>query len=228
MPSMRPRTIPGAWQGSRVRLARLGVQAGRPCSRSRGVTRWSGKRRRPTHRQPWWWAPPHRELANLPVTQQRPRRTGEERGPLTITKNPSDDQADNTTACEGTADGWELCTPDDLLMLTVVHPAVGVCVVTVDGELDTLSAPLLDACVGDQLTASPTHLILDLQPVCFLGSKGLSSLLSARELAQTTGTQLHLAGLVNRVVARPLQVTQLLEQFDTYPTLTDALAARTD
>ncbi len=83
-----------------------------------------------------------------------------------------------------------------------------------------LSAP-------DQLlAAAPAHLILDLQPVSFLGSSGLSCLLHARELSeQTTGTQLHLAGLVARVVARPLQVTGLAARFDTYPTLTEALAA---
>ena len=108
------------------------------------------------------------------------------------------------------------------------HPAAGVCVVTVEGELDTLSVPLFDARVGEQVAAAPPHLILDLQPVRFLASTGLTSLLRARELAETTGTQLHLAGLVTRVVARALQVTELLEYFDTYPTLADALAALTD
>jgi len=53
-------------------------------------------------------------------------------------------------------------------------------------------------------------------------------LLRARELAQITATQVHLAGLVNRVVARPSQITELLERFDTYPTLTDARAAVAD
>ena len=95
---------------------------------------------------------------------------------------------------------------------------------TADGELDTLSAPLLDACIREQLAVAHTHLILDLQPVRFLGSAGLTSLLCARELAQTTGTQLHLAGMVTRVVARSLQVIELVELFDTYPTVTDALA----
>ncbi|HWR49268.1 MAG TPA: STAS domain-containing protein [Pseudonocardiaceae bacterium] len=114
---------------------------------------------------------------------------------------------------------------DQLLRLTVAHPTVGTCVVTVDGELDMLTAPLLDTCIRHQLAAVPKHLILDLQPVRFLGSTGLSCLLNARELArQTTGTQLHLAGLANRLVERSLQVTELLGLFETYPTLTDALA----
>jgi hypothetical protein len=64
--------------------------------------------------------------------------------------------------------------------------------------------------------------------VRFLASTGLASLLRAHELAETTGTQLHLAGLVTRVVARALQVTDLLECFDTYFTLTDALPVLTN
>ena len=155
-------------------------------------------------------------------------RMGEERGPLTIPKESFDDHADYPPAGSGPANGGEWDTREDLLGLTVQHPAAGVCVVTVDGELDSLSVPLFDACVAEQLAAAPTHLILDLQPVRFLASTGLTSLLRAQELAETTGTQLHLAGLVTRVVARALQVTELLECFDTYPTLTDALAVVTD
>jgi anti-anti-sigma factor len=66
---------------------------------------------------------------------------------------------------------------------------------------------------------------MDLQGVSFLDSKGLNCLLQARETTQTTNTQLPLAGLVTRAVARPLQVSQLLELFTTYPTITQALAA---
>lgn len=121
------------------------------------------------------------------------------------------------------------CTSAELLGLTVQHPAIGVCVVAVEGEVDTLTAPLLDACLREQLAGVPTHLIVDLQPVRFLGSAGLNCLLQARELAQqTTEVHLHLAGLVTRVVARPLEVTGLLERFDTYPSVTDALTALTD
>ena len=147
---------------------------------------------------------------------------------MTIPTDSFDDHADHTTATDATADTGEWGDREDLLGLTVHHPAAGVCVVTVNGELDTLSVPLLDACVNEQLAAAPAHLVLDLQPVRFLASTGLTSLLRARELAETTGTELHLAGLVTRVVARALHITELLECFDTYPTLTDALAVLTD
>ncbi len=136
-------------------------------------------------------------------------------------------------ACDGrgdppAADDPASCTSDPLLGLTVQHPAVGVCVVAVDGELDMVTAPLLEACLRDQLATDPTHLIVDLQPVRFMASNGLNCLLHAHEVAQTTGAQLHLAGLVTRAVARPLQITQLSGLFSTYPTLSHALTALTD
>jgi anti-sigma B factor antagonist len=136
--------------------------------------------------------------------------------------------ADSAVPAGGSADGVALRIAAQRLGLSMQHPALGVCVVVVDGELDMLTAPLLDACVGQQLATAPTNLILDLEAVRFLGASGLSCLLQARELAQqTTGVQLHLAGVVTRAVARLLEVTGLLEQFDTYPRLTDALTALT-
>ena len=124
------------------------------------------------------------------------------------------------------ADGLLPYTPTQRLELTVAHPGQGVCVVTVNGELDLLTAPLLDACVREQLAACPLHLVLNLQPVRFLSARGLTCLQQARDLTQQTpGSQLHLTGLVTRVVARPLEITGLLELFDTYPTLAHALVA---
>jgi anti-anti-sigma factor len=103
-----------------------------------------------------------------------------------------------------------------------------VCVVVVDGEVDMLTAPQLEACAREQLTAAPIHLILDLEPVRFMGSSGLSCLLRVRELTQQTGrVHLHLAGLATRAVAHPLKVLGLREYFHTYPHLTDALTSLT-
>lgn len=113
--------------------------------------------------------------------------------------------------------------------LSVRHfPAVSVCVVVVEGELDLLTAPLLERGVREQLLAAPAHLILDLEPVRFLGSSGLSCLLRIRELAQATGSQLHLAGLVTPAVARPVENTGLLGVFSTSPTLIHAVIELSD
>lgn len=153
---------------------------------------------------------------------------GERADPPAADDHTTDLSDTAASAVDGPADDSALCMPDPLLGLTVQHPADGVCVVAVDGELDMATAPLLEACLREQLAAGPTHLLLDLQPVRFMGSHGLNCLLQTYELAQTTGAQLHLAGLVTRAVARPLEVTQLLELFNTYPTLTHALAALAD
>jgi anti-sigma B factor antagonist len=146
------------------------------------------------------------------------------------TKDALGGQDDLPAADDHTADqsGTAASASEPLLGLTVQHPALGVCVVTVDGELDMVTAPLLEALLREQLTADPTHLIVDLQRVRFMASNGLNCLINIHELAQTAGAQLHLAGLVTRAVARPLQVTQLLELFNTYPTLSHALTALTD
>jgi anti-sigma B factor antagonist len=127
-----------------------------------------------------------------------------------------------------TAEDSPLNAGSALLKLTVERPAIEVCVVTVDGELDMLTAPALEACLREQLSTNPSHLVVDLQQVSFLDSQGLNCLLLAREATQTTNTQLHLAGLVTRAVARPLQVSQLLEHFTTHPTITQALAGLLD
>jgi anti-sigma B factor antagonist len=110
------------------------------------------------------------------------------------------------------------------LTLTVHHPRPGICVLTVEGELDMLTTPRLHACAQGQLATVPAHLILDLQSVRFMGSHGLHCLLQIRDLVSQTSTLLHLAGLITRTVARPLEVTELITYFNTYPTLTDTLA----
>jgi anti-sigma B factor antagonist len=123
------------------------------------------------------------------------------------------------------ADRWVSDLPAWLLQLTVQHyPAVGICVVVVNGELDTLTAPLLEEHVRSQLLAAPAHLVLDLEPVRFLGAGGLSCLLRVRELTRrTAGSQLHLAGLITRPVSRALHINGLRELFDTHPTLIHAV-----
>ncbi|MDQ2708472.1 MAG: STAS domain-containing protein [Actinomycetota bacterium] len=103
------------------------------------------------------------------------------------------------------------------------HPSADICVVAVDGEIDLLSAPLLDVALGEQLAGAPPHLIVDLQRVRFISARAMSSLLDARDLARRGGSTLHLSGLANRTVARPLQLCNLLGLFDAHPTLADAL-----
>lgn len=157
------------------------------------------------------------------VTTQDP--PSEHPHPPGADNDPTSQPGTAASAAGPTPEGSALNAASELLGLTVERPALGVCLVTVDGELDMFTAPLLEACLGEQLCTNPSHLIVDLQPVSFLGSSGLNCLLQVRESAQNTATQLHLAGLVTRAVARPLQVSQLLELFRTHSTVTQALTA---
>ncbi len=111
----------------------------------------------------------------------------------------------------------------DLFGVSSYHPSADICVVAVDGEIDLLSAPLLDVALCEQLAGAPPHLIVDLQRVRFISARALSSLLDARDLARRGGSILHLSGLANRTVARPLQLCDLLGLFDAHPTLAHAL-----
>lgn len=129
---------------------------------------------------------------------------------------------------DGRAEDFPFDAATELLGLSLRCPASGVCVVTVEGELDMLTAPMLARCLQEQLSSDLSHLVLDLQRVSFLDSKGLNCLVQAQQATQLTGTQLHLAGLITRAVGRPLQVSQLLELFTTYPTAAEALATLLD
>lgn len=91
----------------------------------------------------------------------------------------------STAASTGdTTEDSRLDAGSELLGLTVERPAIGVYVVTVTGELDMLTAPVLKACLDEQLATDPSHLVLDLQQVSFLDSKGLNCLLFAREATE--------------------------------------------
>ncbi len=136
----------------------------------------------------------------------------------------------------------------ELLGVSVHHLSADICVLAVDGEVDLGTAGQLAAAVRIQLAApgprtaatdttwkhaiwtsatsvdaTGAHLIVDLQQVRFLGCAGLSCLLDALDLAALHATALHLTGLVNPAIARPLDLTGLRARFSTHPTLANAL-----
>ncbi|MGW7533912.1 STAS domain-containing protein [Amycolatopsis sp. NPDC054798] len=96
-------------------------------------------------------------------------------------------------------------------------------VLTVRGEVDMVTAPLLTAAVDEALAAAPPVLVVDLAAVEFLASAGLTALV--------TMTQDRAAGAVLRIVAsgratlRPIQLTGLEQSLPLYPTVEAALAA---
>jgi anti-anti-sigma factor len=110
--------------------------------------------------------------------------------------------------------------------LGMSHSATGVCVVTVGGDLDAVTAPALIDCVRGQLAAGAACLVIDLEAVDFLGSAGLAALAEASQAlsAAAPGSRLHLSGATHRSVRRPLELVGLLPQFEVMSTVADALS----
>lgn len=111
---------------------------------------------------------------------------------------------------------------DDGLSLTLRWPADGTLVVTVNGELDMLTAPDLRRAVLERLESSST-IVLALDGVVFLGTSGLAALIEMREHAQRTGVTLRLACTERRVL-RPLSIAGLHHLFEIHGSVEDAVA----
>jgi len=106
--------------------------------------------------------------------------------------------------------------------LNVSMPADDVRVVHADGEIDMLTAPVLDSMISSQLSSRPRRLVLDLQEIGFMSSAGIASLMSARSQALRAGVDLRIV-CANEPVLRPLTVTGLFGLFNVYPELRAAL-----
>lgn len=74
---------------------------------------------------------------------------------------------------------------DDLLEIAVHHPGPRVSVLQIAGEVDTLSADLVEQRLTALLADRP-DLIVDLSQVRFLGSSGLRVLMSAHAAAEAS------------------------------------------
>ena len=62
---------------------------------------------------------------------------------------------------------------------------------TVRGELDLSTAPLLAATVEQALAAAPTALVIDLTPTAFIDSSGARQLVRSARAAQTADVEVH-------------------------------------
>ncbi|MGV9408309.1 STAS domain-containing protein [Nocardia sp. NPDC003693] len=109
--------------------------------------------------------------------------------------------------------------PAQLLQVrTVTHGPVPVVFAT--GEVDVLSAPLLERVIRQVLKADPPAVVADLSRVVFMGSAGLAVLAAC---AQECASPLRVvAGLA---VQRPIQVTGMHTLLQLHDTLDEALDA---
>jgi anti-anti-sigma factor len=91
-------------------------------------------------------------------------------------------------------------------------PSDGAVVVRVDGEVDTATAPALEARLRQVIVDGVTSVELDLTAVGFIDSSGLRALIVARQLADGVGCALGIEA-TSPAVARILDVTGLTEHF---------------
>lgn len=95
----------------------------------------------------------------------------------------------------------------DLVSVAVTTLGSGV-TVTVIGEVDSASAPIVGAELDAVLDAGPTEVVLDLCHVGFLDSAGLSVLAAAHRRAGLEHVRLRVLAS-GRAVKRPMQITGL-------------------
>lgn len=109
----------------------------------------------------------------------------------------------------------------------VVHTSEGpASIVSVTGEIDMLTAPLLREAVVhavEELRRSP--LVVDLSEVTFLSSGGLALLVEAHTLAAEHSVELRVVTGSSRLVVHPMEITGISDLVPTYPDLAAALGA---
>ncbi|ALE80723.1 hypothetical protein WY02_22530 [Pseudonocardia sp. AL041005-10] len=99
-------------------------------------------------------------------------------------------------------------------------PRSGLTVLTVRGEVDTLTAPRLETALDELLDLAPDgdgrDLAVDLEGVTFLASSGLGVLIHTARRAARDGRRLFVVA-TNRAVLRPLEVTGSAQLFTVLP-----------
>ncbi|SMC70873.1 STAS domain-containing protein [Lentzea albidocapillata] len=110
-------------------------------------------------------------------------------------------------------------------LLTVRAAEVaGLMVVAVEGEIDVDTADDVLNAVRLGFASERPALIADLTLVSFFGSTGISTLISAHELAEEHGKKLHIVA-PQRAVRRPLQVTGVADVLSLYDSVEEAVSA---
>lgn len=111
----------------------------------------------------------------------------------------------------------------EIIRFDVVDHGPDTRVLHVVGELDTMTSPLLQTRLFEQVV-QVGHVVLDLTDVTFLGSAGLAVLVGAKEEAESRGCRLWIVP-GSRIVKRALEATGLLGLFAIADGVPEALAA---
>lgn len=107
---------------------------------------------------------------------------------------------------------------DDLLWVSAGPIDDGRILVSVVGEVDHYTVPLLSACLNAHIgRRGVRELVIDLEGVTFLSAAGLAALEHTRRRCMAQGTCLRLRCNARGAVLRPLQLTGLAELFTIDP-----------
>ncbi|MFS8096233.1 STAS domain-containing protein [Lentzea alba] len=110
-------------------------------------------------------------------------------------------------------------------LLTVrAADVAGVVVVAVEGEIDVDTADVVLDALRLGFESGGAAVVADLTAVSFFGSTGISTLITAHELAEGHGIVLHVVA-PQRAVKRPLQVTGVADVLSLHDSVDHALSA---
>lgn len=94
-------------------------------------------------------------------------------------------------------------------------------VLAVVGEVDLVTAPMLEESISTAFAQEPDMVIVDLSEVSFLASVGMSILIGSNERAGDTRFRLVASGAATY---RPLELTGVTDTISIFPTRDQALA----
>jgi anti-sigma B factor antagonist len=116
---------------------------------------------------------------------------------------------------------------DQLLSVTAVPGSSGRVVLEVVGEVDTFTAPLLEACLHSQLSRPDLRrLVVDMTRVTFLGVAGVSVLARASHRCRGRGPRLVVRSGGRPAVLRPLLLSRTVDVIALDPEELPARATR--
>ncbi|MHA6629640.1 STAS domain-containing protein [Pseudonocardia sichuanensis] len=113
----------------------------------------------------------------------------------------------------------------EFLDTTISRPEPATVLLSVRGEIDTLTAPAFTAATDELLAAPGETLVVDLSEVRFLASSGLAVLISAAHRAEERGLRLRLV-VPTRAVRRPIEITGTGQLFDLHGDVAAATGGR--
>lgn len=109
------------------------------------------------------------------------------------------------------------------LSLTATHEPGGIVIVAAAGDLDRQNAGNLRAYARRLLSACPTRMVICLEQLRRVDSRGLAALVAVQRVATARDVELRLTAATTTDLARQLRAAEGEQNFKVYPSLAEAL-----